>query len=372
MNARSASSLTPNQLAVMALDSAEGKLLQGLSTARQKSIARRELARRWRFSEKQLNDALQKLTLRGMVRSNRGRVQITSAGVDVVESAKTMPASVADFLARQRNLDTLVSDFSTLLASTSAHQLDSIIERKAQELLTLTDVDRACWYIHRHGSGTIERMYSVAKEGVPASPLVIRAEQIPFTFQRLLKGETFVLQKPIDLPSQAEDCRFLRETMIGGLVLVPSDCGTKDIGILGLSFSGSGRPWMPDFLDRLRVFNNLIVAAVERKNTRQLLVESEQRFRRLFEDSPIGLVLENEEGGILFANPAFHSMLGYNDKELSGMRCVQLSHPEDHKREAPLFRQLQAAAVNHYRIEKRFFRKDRNSDMGPRSYFTIE
>ena len=87
MNARSASSLTPNQLGVMALDSAEGKLLQGLSTARQKSIARRELARRWRFSEKQLNDALQKLTLRGMVRSNRGRVQITSAGVDVVESA---------------------------------------------------------------------------------------------------------------------------------------------------------------------------------------------------------------------------------------------------------------------------------------------
>jgi PAS domain S-box-containing protein len=360
MNARSASSLTPNQLAVMALDSAEGKLLQGLSTAGQKSIARRELAKRWRFSEKQLTDALQKLTLRGMVRSNRGRVQITSAGVDVVESAKTMPASVADLLAKQRDLDTLVSDFSTSLASTSADQLDSIIERKAQRLLTLTDVDRVCWYIHRHGNGTIERMYSVAKVGVPASPLVIRAEQIPFTFQRLLKGETLVLQKPVDLPSQAEDRRFLRETMIGGLVLVPSDCGTKDIGILGLSFSGSGRPWMPDFLDRLRVFNNLIVAAVERKNTRQLLVESEQRFRRLFEDSPIGLVLENEEGGILFANPAFRSMLGYNDKELSGMRCVQLSHPEDHKREAPLFRQLQAAVVNHYRIEKRFFRKDGN------------
>ena len=114
MNARSASSLTPNQLAVMALDSAEGKLLQGLSTAGQKSIARRELARRWHFSEKQLTDTLQKLTLRGMVRSNRGRVQITSAGVDVVESAKTMPASVADSSRKtgaSGTLTHLVSDF---------------------------------------------------------------------------------------------------------------------------------------------------------------------------------------------------------------------------------------------------------------------
>ena len=84
----------------------------------------------------------------------------------------------------------------------------------------------------------------------------------------------------------------------------------------------------------------------------------EQLFLNAFKASPVGIALEDLEGRPLFANPALCSMLGFTEEELRSKHCVEFSPPEDAKRDWALFEQLKAGSIDHYQLEKRFFRRD--------------
>ncbi len=81
-------------------------------------------------------------------------------------------------------------------------------------------------------------------------------------------------------------------------------------------------------------------------------------FRDVFNASPIGIAVETLEGQPLFVNPAFCSMLGFIEEELRYKHCVDFSPPEDAERDWALFQQLRAGSINHYQLEKRYFRRD--------------
>src|SRR5215471_11428010 len=83
-----------------------------------------------------------------------------------------------------------------------------------------------------------------------------------------------------------------------------------------------------------------------------------QLFRDVFNASPIGIAVENLDGQPLFVNPAFCSMLGFSEEELRGKHCVQFSPPEDAEKDWALFQQLRAGSIDHYQLEKRYFRRD--------------
>src|SRR6201988_632910 len=83
-----------------------------------------------------------------------------------------------------------------------------------------------------------------------------------------------------------------------------------------------------------------------------------QLFRDIFNASPIGIAVENLEGQPLFMNPAFCSMLGFSEEELRNKHCVDFSPPEDAQKDWALFEQLKAGSIDHYQLEKRYFRRD--------------
>src|SRR5215831_6865896 len=83
-----------------------------------------------------------------------------------------------------------------------------------------------------------------------------------------------------------------------------------------------------------------------------------QLFRDVFNASPIGIVLENFEGQPLFVNPAFCSFLGFSEQELRNKHCVDFSPPDDAEKDWALFQQLRAGTIDHYELEKRYFRRD--------------
>src|SRR6202008_3058530 len=83
-----------------------------------------------------------------------------------------------------------------------------------------------------------------------------------------------------------------------------------------------------------------------------------QLFRDVFNASPIGIALETLEGQPLFVNPAFCSMLGFSEEELRNKHCVDFSPLEDAQKDWALFQQLKAGSIDHYQLEKRYFRRD--------------
>jgi PAS domain S-box-containing protein len=83
-----------------------------------------------------------------------------------------------------------------------------------------------------------------------------------------------------------------------------------------------------------------------------------QLFRDIFNASPIGIAVENIDGQLLFVNPAFCSFLGFTEEELRNKHCVDFSPAEDAEKDLALFQQLRAGSIDHYQLEKRYFRRD--------------
>jgi PAS domain S-box-containing protein len=51
-------------------------------------------------------------------------------------------------------------------------------------------------------------------------------------------------------------------------------------------------------------------------------------------------------------------MLGFSEEEMCTKHCVQFSPPEDAEKDWALFQQLRAGAIDHYQLQKRYFRRD--------------
>jgi PAS domain S-box-containing protein len=88
------------------------------------------------------------------------------------------------------------------------------------------------------------------------------------------------------------------------------------------------------------------------------LLPDTQLFRDVFNASLIGIAVENLDGQPLFVNPAFCAMLGFSEEELCRKHCVDFSPPEDAEKDWALFQQLRAGSIDHYQLEKRYFRRD--------------
>src|SRR5215469_12707430 len=93
-------------------------------------------------------------------------------------------------------------------------------------------------------------------------------------------------------------------------------------------------------------------------NSRSVAIVDNQLFHDVFHASPIGIVVENLDGQPLFINPAFCAMLGFTEEEVRTKHCVDFSPPEDAQKDWALFQQLRAGAIDHYQLEKRYFRRD--------------
>lgn len=98
----------------------------------------------------------------------------------------------------------------------------------------------------------------------------------------------------------------------------------------------------------------------EHKRTEKALSESEMRFRTIFEEAGMGIVLTDMSGQILESNEAFIRMMGYTESELRLMTLQELSHPEDMKEGVLMFSMgsIDSSGRGPVYTEKRYIRKD--------------
>jgi PAS domain S-box-containing protein len=94
-----------------------------------------------------------------------------------------------------------------------------------------------------------------------------------------------------------------------------------------------------------------------RKHAEAELRESEERFRRVFEEGPIGLALVATDYRFLKANNALCQRLGYTEAELLGLTFADVTHPDDLQADVKLAEQLFANQIPYYQMEKRYIKK---------------
>lgn len=101
-----------------------------------------------------------------------------------------------------------------------------------------------------------------------------------------------------------------------------------------------------------------VLDVTERRRAEEARERAEERFRRIFELCPMGIVLAGDDRRIVRVNPAFCQMLGYREEELAGRSLADLTHPDDVDLNQPLARRVSAGEIPSYEIEKRYLRRD--------------
>jgi PAS domain S-box-containing protein len=96
-----------------------------------------------------------------------------------------------------------------------------------------------------------------------------------------------------------------------------------------------------------------------RKQMEKAVQEREEQFRKIFEGSPLGMVMAGADFRIIRANEAFCRMLGYTEQELASFTFTDITHPEDIAEDALLVDDLVSGKIQLYRTEKRYIRKNK-------------
>jgi PAS domain S-box-containing protein len=99
----------------------------------------------------------------------------------------------------------------------------------------------------------------------------------------------------------------------------------------------------------------------ERRQMEAALRESEERFRRSFEDAAVGMGIISPTGQILQTNRALNEMLGYSAAELQGRSIASITHPEDYVQEQQHVAAALARKIHAWTQEKRYLRADGSS-----------
>ncbi len=96
----------------------------------------------------------------------------------------------------------------------------------------------------------------------------------------------------------------------------------------------------------------------ESKQAERSLKESEERFRGIFQEAPIGMSVVGLDGRLLQVNKAFCEMLGYNEQELGSRSLSAITHPDDIGKDALLAVQTLKGTIISYKVEKRYLKKN--------------
>ena len=113
-------------------------------------------------------------------------------------------------------------------------------------------------------------------------------------------------------------------------------------------------------IEGVKYFQSICRDITERKSAEETLRESEERFRKIFEESPISIAMTGKDLAIIRANSAFCKMLGYREEELKSVTIRSFTHPDYIAGDDVSLLRLVAEEIPVYHTENRYIRKDKS------------
>ena len=276
--------------------------------------------------------------------------------VTVLMAVSKRARTTRRLLDRRFAIEAAISRCSVRLSACPAERVDAEIEEGLRAIVKSEQIDRASWFVI--GPGPTEHVYTAQHDSDPQPPPYTGTE-LPWVMAKMLRAEPVVLGTLDELPAEAQtDKLHLAQRSVQSAAFIPCGLGSGVQGVLVLIRDAHQLSWPAALIDRLCVLGNLFANALMRKQAQQAGVESEKRFRYVFEEAPIGIAIENVDGKILFANPTLCSILGYSVDELIGMNCCQFSDAEAEENDWDEFQRLREGLADTYRMDKRYIRKD--------------
>lgn len=102
----------------------------------------------------------------------------------------------------------------------------------------------------------------------------------------------------------------------------------------------------------------VIYTGLKHNQIRLALIESEEYFRTLFEQAPIGISVGNNEGTIFYANSMLEMILCRSKDEIKKLGWEGYTHPDDLPNALQYFQRFISGEINGYTMIKRYVKPD--------------
>jgi PAS domain S-box-containing protein len=90
----------------------------------------------------------------------------------------------------------------------------------------------------------------------------------------------------------------------------------------------------------------------------QALAESEQIFKWVFEQGPLGMTMTAPDYRFVKVNSTFCQMLGFSEAELTAMKFTEITYPEDLEGSVATAEKLFSGEMSFHHMEKRYLKKN--------------
>jgi len=111
------------------------------------------------------------------------------------------------------------------------------------------------------------------------------------------------------------------------------------------------------FIGALGIVAILMFLFFQQRAVHKALLDSEDRFRNILENAPIGMAVVSLAGKFMQVNHALCEMLGYTRDELKQRTFQEITHPDDLSTDLAYANELLKSQRSSYRLEKRYITK---------------
>lgn len=195
-------------------------------------------------------------------------------------------------------------------------------------------------------------------EDVSSPFRVLKAELLSVALDLLAANSIDVVLLDLSLPDSFGMDTLDRLRAAHPLVPVVVLTGTNDEALALQALRQGAQDYLVKGQGDGNLVRRAIFYAIERSHAASALKRSEGRFRALFANAGLGVVLADAHGRMVEANPAFLSMVGYNDAELRGEKFRAITHPDDIGLNDKLRAEVLDGSRDGFQLTKRYIARD--------------
>lgn len=228
----------------------------------------------------------------------------------------------------QVDFEKLIATISTHFINTATHEIDPAINQALQMMGEFVGADRSYVFQFSDDRSVMRNTHHWCAKGVESHagsrrPLAVDA--YPWWMSHLKQFENIHISNIADLPPEASaEMEKMQNQSIQSLLAVPMVCDRTLVGFLGFDSVKKKRAWADAHISLLKILGEIFANALKRKSTEEVLRESEEKYRSIFESFYDVYFRTDMEGYFTIISPSILYRAGYEPSELIGKNAAEL------------------------------------------------